>query len=281
MADYIYGAGLVFPQETMLPVPNQTGIFLDQVGGTERPVTDTQGVAIQVTTNGQGYFPNFLSDVPRGVLMFGSYAHPVISDTVFDQSAQAYSSASTALATASEAKSIADATTAELAGKAAIDHTHDTRYALATHNHNAIYAPLVQPTSTRALSADQLIPNGPSTAILFNVQQIQTGGIIYSGTEWTLPKAGLWDITAVVAYAFVDPATNPMRLREIRIWVNGVERGLVSEDRTAAATVTLPRTLALSTGDKVSIHARQDSGASLAIRANQTWARLQWTGAAS
>lgn len=290
MANYTYGGGLVISSENMLPIASQTGILLDQVGGTEHPVTDLQGTATLVTTNDQGFFADFVSDLPRGVLMFGSYAHPVISDTMIEQAAQASTTASSALSTANAAKTAADAATTGLAGKADINHTHDGRYALADHNHSGVYSsyghnhdstylPISPPLSARMMSADQSIPNVTSTPLVFGTQEIQTGGMIYSSAnEWLIPKGGRWAITGIISFAYLNSTT--WNLREVRIFINNTQRLIISEDRTAAANLSIPgRIFAMSAGDKVRIEASQHTGGSLAVKASQTWVHLAWIGA--
>lgn len=287
MANFTYGGGLVTSSENMLPIANQTGILLDQVGGTEHAVTDLQGTATLVTTNEFGFFADFISDIPRGVLMFGSYAHAIWSDTMIEQAAEAGTTASTALSTANLAKSTADAASTQVAGKADINHTHDGRYALLahnhasayatiSHNHDGVYPPIAPPLSARGMSADQTLPNITSTPVTWG-SAYQTSGVTYSGTTWTLPRPGKWRIYATVAFAFLN--NTAWNLRELRFFQNSGVIGLYSEDRTAAAQVSMERIFSAAAGDTVRIEASQHTGSNLAIRTDKSYASLQWIGA--
>ena len=133
--------------------------------------------------------------------------------------------------------------------------------------------------ASRGINANQSIPSVTSTAVSWSkVHAADSGLIPYAGNEWTVPSAGRYRISATLSYAYRDATT--WNLRQVIIVINGSqpEAGITTEDRTAAAVVSIDRVYPLAAGAKIRIHASQHTGQNMDIKANECSAIIQRIG---
>lgn len=126
----------------------------------------------------------------------------------------------------------------------------------------------LQPRASVFNTATQSINNATVTAVAFNSESFDVGGIhdnATNNTRLTCPsgQGGVYQISAQVTFA-----SNATGVRIIELMFNGVsvQRLLEATPNVAASLVfNVTVMLTLSAGDFVEIGARQDSGAALNI----------------
>jgi hypothetical protein len=110
-------------------------------------------------------------------------------------------------------------------------------------------------------TAAQSIGNNSITAVTFSIEDYDPGaGHTGSGSVWTAPVDGLYDVTAVGGVA-----ANATGRVELRIAVNGTGVALVQRPNstTAAADQSIGTLLSLLATDTVSMTLLQNSGGAL------------------